>query len=138
MKMKEVHLIRLEKTKKEITGALLYKDENNSMTTLYTLELADKNNQQNISCIPKGAYTCIFTYSAKFKKFTYELLKVANRKGIRIHSLNYYTQTKGCIGIGTKKFDVNKDGELDLLDSRKAIQKFEDTMKKQPFKLIIK
>ena len=60
-----------------------------------TLELAWKNNQRNISSIPKGTYDVKWTFSPKFMKYTYEIQGVPNRSGIRMHTGNYFTQIQG-------------------------------------------
>ena len=71
-------------------------------------------------------------------KFTYEIEKVSNRTGIRIHSANFYYQLNGCIALGVTPKDVNKDGQLDVLNSRNTIKAFEQFMGKSNFKLLIK
>lgn len=136
--MKQVYLTRMIKSKIQITGILYYQDENDKLQLLQTLELPNNKNKSNTSCIPVGTYTCIYTWSAKFKKFTYELIDVPNKKGIRFHSGNYTQNTKGCILLGMKTGFLNKDKEIDMLDSRKAITQFETDLHKQPFTLIIK
>ena len=65
-----------------------------------TLELPWRDNQQNISCIPKGEYEIAITHSAKFKKKLIEILNVPDRTGIRGelrgHTANLVTQLQGC------------------------------------------
>jgi hypothetical protein len=102
-----------------------------------TLERPWKNNQTNISCIPKGTYICKYTFSAKFLKYTYQVMNVLGRSGIRIHSGNYWWDIQGCILLGDSYSDMNKDGKLDVLNSRISIAKFEKLMGKQPFTLVI-
>jgi hypothetical protein len=106
--------------------------------TCKTLERPNKGNQPNISCIPVGTYTCKYTFSFKFLKYTYELQNVPNRSGIRIHSANLYSQLLGCIALGDSYSDINADKQLDILNSRATITAFENLMNKQPFQLIIK
>jgi len=113
------------------------RQKNGFIKTFNTLELPDLNNQKNISCIPKGKYNCIHTYSQQFKKFTYEVLNVPNRKGIRIHATNYYYELRGCIALGNGIYDINNDKEIDLLNSKKAIEEFETLLIKHPFILTI-
>jgi hypothetical protein len=109
-----------------------------------TLELADKNNQNNISCIPKGTYTCTYTRSnrlslvTKRDYYTYEIMDVPNRAGIRVHSANFYTQIKGCISLGDSHKDINADQELDVVHSGATIKAFEEFMGKEDFILTIK
>lgn len=102
-----------------------------------TLERPWKNNAKNISCIPTGTYQCKYTYSLKFLKWTYEVLNVPNRSGIRIHSGNYFYDIEGCILLGTGYGDLNKDKFADIVESKITIKKFEDYMGRKPFTLQI-
>lgn len=108
-----------------------------------TLELGWKDNQNNISCIPVGEYLCAWTRSNRLSKkhgydfFTYEVLNVPNRSGIRIHSANYFFQLLGCIALGDTHKDINSDGQLDVIHSGNTINDFNSLFNKQDFKLII-
>lgn len=113
-------------------GNLSYKN-----FTCQTLEKPSKNNQKNISCIPKGTYLCKWTFSPKFLKYTYEVQKVPARSGIRIHSGNYFFDIEGCILLGDSYKDINKDGKTDVLNSKITIKKFEQFLNKKDFTLII-
>ncbi len=128
----KVTIKRLFDTKVQTIGILQYKD-----FICYTLELTWKDNQKNVSCIPKGTYKCKLTYSPKFKRKTYELLAVPNRSAIRIHSGNYHTQIQGCILLGDTVKDINKDRQIDVLNSVKTIAKFEALMGGKEFDLEI-
>lgn len=81
-----------------------------------TLELPDKNNQNNISRIPAGTYRVVRRWSKKFGNH-FHLLDVEGRSLILIHVGNYFTQIEGCILVGTRFTDINKDGELDVVSS---------------------
>lgn len=102
-----------------------------------TLERPWKNNERNISCIPKGTYNVKWSYSWKFMKYTYEILNVPNRSGIRIHSANYFFDLLGCITLGTGYSDLNHDAWADIINSKITVNKLENLLKKQPFTLII-
>lgn len=102
-----------------------------------TLELPWRDNQKNISSIPKGTYDVIYSFSPKFMKYTYEILGVPNRSGIRIHSANFVSQLNGCVALGNALQDINSDGQLDVINSRITISAFETLMNKKPFKLNI-
>ena len=103
-----------------------------------TLELSWKNNQRNISCIPKGTYDVEYTFSPKFMKYTYEVKNVPGRSGIRIHVGNFFNQIQGCILLGYGYKDVNNDGRLDIINSKISITDFERLLDKKPFTLVIK
>ena len=87
-----------------------------------TLELPDKDNQNNISCIPSGDYICKKRYSDKYK-WHYHVTDVDGRDWILIHWGNYYTQTKGCILIGQTFAYINGDDNLDVTASRNTVDK---------------
>ncbi len=107
-----------------------------------TLELPWLNNQHNISCIPKGTYTCTFTRSLKYPLGTYEVQKVPNRSGIRIHVGNYatgsHTDIQGCILLGNNFADINIDGYKDIVNSKITFNLFNTFFNKEPFTLEIK
>jgi len=102
-----------------------------------TLELPYKNNRPNISSIPPGEYFCEYTYSFKFMKRTYEVKNVKGRTGIRIHSGNFFYNIQGCILLGDKYGDVNKDKSADILNSTITVKAFEKHMLYKPYKLIV-
>lgn len=121
----------------ETTG-LLEASNNGATFSCRTLELPEKNNQPNISCIPKGVYNVAWTYSFKFLKKTYEIQNVKARSGIRIHSANYFYELLGCIALGSNLVDINGDKHLDTTNSRATIKSFEDFMQRKNFTLTIK
>lgn len=102
-----------------------------------TLERAWKNNQSNISCIPRGTYRVKYTFSPKFLKYTYQVMDVPNRTGIRIHSANYFFDLLGCIALGSGYSSLNSDREKDIINSRATIKSFEDFMQRKDFNLEI-
>lgn len=131
----------------EIKKVLIFRESNSDVQSLgtlkadtfncKTLELPWKNNAQKISCIPVGMYRCKFTYSRRFKLFTYEIFDVPNRAGIRIHSANFTRQLLGCIALGATLTDLDKDGQLDTTSSRSTVFQFEKAMGCRPFDLVI-
>lgn len=107
-----------------------------------TLELPWKNNENNISCIPSNsAYPCKYTRSNRLSEaaghdvFTYEILNVPHRTGIRFHSCNFVHQLLGCVGLGAIYDDINHDGVPDIVNSKATVQKFEDLMERKDFTL---
>lgn len=104
-------------------GQLDIIDGNGSVIdTLFTLELPWKNNERRVSCIPIGNYKLKLHTSPKFGK-CYWVKDVPSRDAILIHPANYTRQLLGCIAVGLDHKDIDKDGELDLVSSRKAMDK---------------
>lgn len=111
--------------------------------TCKTLELGWNNNENNISCIPAGEYPVKWTRSNRLSKaaghdvFTYEILNVPDRGGIRIHSANFASQLLGCVALGKSFSDMNNDGQLDVVSSRLTVDAFSAFMNYNDFKLIV-
>jgi hypothetical protein len=101
-----------------------------------TLELAWKDNKQGVSCIPAGTYEVKTTFSNKYSRNMYQVMDVAGRGGIRIHSGNYRTDIEGCILVGCGYSDINHDGDADILLSVSTLNKMKGAMGKE-FQLII-
>jgi len=95
-------------------------DSGDIVETYYTLELPWKNNQRRVSCIPVGNYQMKKHNSPKFGK-VFWLHNVPDRSEILIHPANYTRQLLGCIAVGMDHKDIDNDGELDAISSRKAM-----------------
>ena len=119
--MKRAVLIRLKQNKKQTLGRLFIFDGLDIEFECCTLELPDKQNQRNISCIPTGTYDVNPRTSERHKKH-FIVEDVDNRDYILIHPANYYTQLRGCIAVGYKFYDINKDGECDVTHSRRTMK----------------
>ena len=102
-----------------------------------TLELAWKNNQVNISAIPKGTYTCQWKFMARELRYRYQIMNVPGRTGIFFHSGNYFFSSQGCIILGSLPQDINHDKQLDLINSGTITTGFEQKMNKRDFILVI-
>ena len=131
--MKIAFLIRNFPTKRGVFGLFIIPSHGKNW---YSLENPDFGNAVNISCIPVGDYVCKWTESKKLKKFTYEILNVPGRTGIRFHPFNMIEETKGCIGLGKRIQHSGK--ETKILDSRMAISEFENLMEQKLIKLKIR
>jgi len=115
-------LIRDSFTDKSVIGKLYL----NSEFYGHTLELAWKDNQKRVSCIPKGVYEVKKRHTQK-SKYKYEhlhILDVPDRELILMHIGNYAnslnlkkSDTNGCILLGNTRA-LNFVG-----DSRKAFYK---------------
>lgn len=139
--MKQVFINRNPSSEKQTLGNIVVPEFN---WTAKTLELPWLQNKNNISCIPDGEYICKYTRSVRLSKlkghdfFTYEILNVPGRAGIRIHAANFFNQLLGCVALGSALKDLNVDQELDVIHSGDTVAAFEKLMDYQDFKLIIK
>ena len=114
-----------------------------------SLELPDRDNRPNVSCIPKGSYDVVRRYSPHFKRELYWVKGVKGRSYILFHRANfagdvekgYQTHLQGCVTLGKKTGAFkNKFGKKQkaILLSGKAVQEFTEFMNAEPFKLHIK
>lgn len=97
-------------------GNILFKSD--------SIERGWLNNKKRISCIPSGTYPVKLEYSPRFKKDLWEIYEVPNRSECKFHAANYARQLNGCIALGNGRADIDKDGNLDVLSSRKTMKKF--------------
>lgn len=115
-------LTRKEMEKKQTLGDLEISESENTIFNCKTIELPWLNNQRNISCIPAGTYTVVKRTSEKYGTH-FQILNVPDRAMILIHAGNYYTQTQGCILVGTGYQDINQDNVRDVVESKKTLLK---------------
>lgn len=98
---------------------------------LHTVELPDKNNQRNISCIPEGVYKVVSYKSQRFG-LVFLVRDVKGRSFILFHAgnfagdaeKNYITNSEGCILPGLKRGVL--DGQKAVLSSRAAMNKLKE------------
>tara|TARA_R110000782_G_scaffold255070_3_gene343707 strand:- start:937 stop:1347 length:411 start_codon:yes stop_codon:yes gene_type:complete len=115
--MKKAVLIRINDNGTQTLGRLFIFNGLDIDFECTTLELPFKNNARNKSCILSGRYKVSPRNSKKYgDHFLVE--NTLLRDFILIHEANYYTDLKGCIGIGADFIDINNDGELDITSSR--------------------
>lgn len=62
------------------------------------------------TAIPIGEYRLIIDYSNKYRKMLPHILNVKAFDGIRLHSLNFASESLGCIGVGT--YDESNPGMI--------------------------
>jgi hypothetical protein len=116
--LKEIFLFRKE-GEKQCEGEIL---TSTNELIAKTIELPNKYNIRNISCIPYGNYLVILQKPKDTRPYYYFRLPfVRNRSGILIHIANYVSQLRGCIAVGSRFKDINNDGELDLVESTKKL-----------------
>ena len=88
----------------------------------FTLELHDKNNAPDISCIPAGLYRCRKVDSNKYGECI-EIRDVIDRTLIRIHWGNFTRDILGCIIVGDSLKDIDSDGIIDVTNSKRTFKK---------------
>jgi len=136
-------LIRTESTAQGTFGILTIGDK-----SWFTLELPQRDNKPNVSCIPSGEYQCSLRYSPNFRKNLFCLQGVPNRSFILIHGANfagdttqgYQTHLQGCIAIGKSiGYAVNKFGKRQkcIIASQQALSEFMDFMNGENFTIRI-
>ena len=112
------------KSERETRGCFYVFDGDRSILNVKTLELPDKGNAQNVSCIPEGKYL-VKRISSPTRGIVFHVLDVPGRTAILIHVGNYAAgkdiDTEGCILPGLRFVDINGDGNLDIAGSRKAM-----------------
>jgi len=116
-----------------ISDAKVFDDRGKRIFSFYMLELAWKNNQRSISCIPKGKYTVEKKDpredGSRFNYPHFEVLDVpGGRQEIKWHRGNYNHEIRGCMLPGKTLHDLNDDGEMDVTDSKRTLQKLWDML----------
>jgi hypothetical protein len=93
------------------------------------LEPPNKENKHNISCIPLGTYWVTKELTSPGHDYPhFRVHDVPDRNGILWHGGNYFKDTLGCLLVGDSFGDRNKDGVLDVLNSRTTLQKLFDLL----------
>ena len=141
MSKADVYLVRGKSTDEGTFGELSVPNKD---FKCFTLELPDRDNKPNISCIlPKGIYEVKWCYSPSFRRNMYLLINTIGRSGIRIHSANYAGDDSrgyrkhlyGCIALGRKIGIL--DGQKAILVSKPCVKEFEKVMEYKDFILEI-
>lgn len=126
--VKNVKLQRINEGEKQTEGLLsIISVDCTVIFSCFTLELPDLHNQFQISNIPEGVYTVVKRWSKKYGHH-FHVLDVENRTLILIHNGNFFYQTKGCILVGDKLTDINKDGLVDVTNSVNTMKKLNDLL----------
>lgn len=102
-----------------------------------TMERPYLGNQHQISAIPCGKYKCVWSLMPSAGRNHFKIMNVPNRDGVFLHAGNKTEDTKGCPLLGYGKKDIDGDGDLDIANSRKALDDFEKLMDKEDFWLVI-
>jgi hypothetical protein len=101
----EITVARKEFTDNSTIGELSI----NGKFFCYTLEDKDRHLESGgtkvwgVTCIPRGIYNLILSFSNRFQKYLPEILNVPQFEGIRIHNGNVASSSEGCILLGNTK-----------------------------------
>ncbi len=116
-----LQLTRLSDNGIQTTGVLKLIDcTGTTLAQFDTLELAYKNNEKQVSCIPEGCYVVTPHISFRHGR-CFEVHNVCHRSNILIHKGNFNSDTKGCILVGRGLRDISGDYQLDVLNSTIAL-----------------
>ena len=94
-----------------------------------SLERGWRNNDRNVSCIPKGVYDVVWEYSPRFKQYLWEIKGVENRSECKFHASNFWYQLNGCIALGLKYKKINSDNYRDVTNSKNTLDAFHTVLK---------
>lgn len=139
--MTEVIQTRVTDNDKQTLSSVAVVKDGKIIYTCFFIELAWKNNQKSISCIPARTYWVVkrkaFENGSRFNHDHFEVLNVRNRTYIKWHIANYYWNLKGCMGPGkSAHVDMDGDGQVDVGDSTKTMKALNKHLPKK-FKLTI-
>ncbi len=118
-----LEIIRLEDSEDGVFGVLKI----NKKVFCVTLELPDRLNAQNISCIPAQQYICKRFDSSRYGK-TWQATNVPGRCGVLFHSGNIVDHTWGCILLG--EYFGKLQGDRAILNSGKTFKRFIEKLDK--------
>lgn len=102
-----------------------------------TMELPWLDNQSNISCIPEGFYRLKKMPPGFGRNYSYfrfynvpgrGINQFVNMSTILVHKITYVKDLKGCIGVGGRFVDLNKDGVPDIADSSMKLKWMTDNL----------
>lgn len=125
-----VRIVRLEKSTDGVLGTLSIEGK----IFCSTLEPEDKDNKQNVSCIPAGTYNITSWESPKFGH-VYKVLNVPDRTDILFHAGNTEDATRGCILLGQYPSKLRK--KRAVMNSGDTLAKFVTYMLQRDGVLII-
>ena len=93
----------------------------------YSLELPDRNNEVNRSCIPAGTYDLVKNNSPRFGH-GYKISNVPGRSNILIHAGNTVVDTRGCVLLGEKTGILLQANREAVLMSKNSVYRLNDKL----------
>lgn len=125
-------VVRVNRKKQDTTQTLgfvsITGDNGEPLYADISLERGWRDNKQNVSCIPEGAYPLKKEYSPRFKMDLWEIKEVKGRSECKFHAANYWHDLNGCIAPGVAVKDIDGDGRLDITSSRASLKRFHKAM----------
>jgi len=122
----------------QTTGCLYVFEGDYSFFNCKTLELPWLDNKKNISCYPSGVYSVV-KYKRPDGRWAFLVQNVPGRSAILFHAGTYIATSKpdseGCTLVGFRYDDINDDGEIDILESKKALDILLKISGDEPIKL---
>ncbi len=121
MKKYTLERVYLEKQ----TLGSIYDDEGKFIAK--TIELPWRGNQRSpdsgkASCVPEGVYPVEKNPPKPTRNYGYfRLGNTAPRQGILIHRITNTEDLLGCIGVGSRFENIDKDKEYEMLESSKTL-----------------
>ncbi len=126
-----ITLKRIAQDEEGTFGVLL----DNGAPFALTAENPWAGNRPEVSCIPRGRYTCRRMRSPRFGE-TFAVASVPGRTHILFHRGNTPEDTRGCILVGNR-FGTLK-GNVAVLSSREAFRELMERLEgKEKFNLLI-
>lgn len=104
---------------------------NSGLDNYVSLELPDRDNQINVSCIPEGLYLVEPDSTGRHKFYRFN--NVTGRTDIEMHPASDVQHLLGCIGLG-----VCFTAKYTLMESEQAMHKFVKDLGNEPFLLQIR
>lgn len=129
MKVSNAILVRTKDTGEETFGHLyLFGDNGKLIFQCVVNELPWKENKRRISCIPAGFYILSFRTIGKYAFDSYHITnidgsEVSERSDILLHYGNFEYDTLGCVLAGETFYDIDKDGDLDITNSKTTMRR---------------
>ena len=115
---------------RETQGGLFIMEGTKIIYQCFMLELPKfvvpmKPNTQKIDCIPGGMIYTVKKIIRPNGDHAFHVLNVPGRTAVLWHKGNYAigikVDTEGCLLPGLRFIDLNKDGDIDIADSTKAM-----------------
>lgn len=94
-----------------------------------SMERGWQHNLNNISCVPIGVYKVVLEFSDKYKRMLWEIKGVPGRSEAKFHSMNYWYDSEGCIGLGLRYKFLNADKYRDVTNSVNTMKAFHNALK---------